>query len=116
MMIDRHKTGRLEGNGASRFVQLMSIYGYNDGIRIETASVTQTAPVLAFRFPDGLEIDDDESVIIADHLLEHTRTVSIGGRPDEVMIVRSPLKVGDAVTVISTESGQLMYVMDKAII
>lgn len=108
--------GRLAGNGAARFVTLMRELGYNEGIRIETASVTQTAPVLAFKFPDELEIDDDESVIIADHLLEHTRTVSIDGAPDVQMVVRSPLKVGDAVTVISAKDGQLFYVMDKAII
>lgn len=107
---------RLEGNGAARFVTLMQELGHNESMRIETATISQTSPVLAFRFPDLLEIDDDESVIIADHLLEHTRTVSIGGRPDEVMIVRSPLKVGDDVTVISARNGQLFFVMDKAII
>lgn len=117
MMRDRYISGRLEGSGASRFVQLMSIYGYNEGIRIEIALITKTSPV-TFRFGnEPIEIEDDgDSVIIADHLLEHTRTVSIDGAPDVQMVVRSPLKVGDAITVVSTESGQLMYVMDRAII
>lgn len=110
-----HQDGtQYEGDPYWKIAKVITSLGYNEGIRIETATITQVSPI-KFRFGDEEIEIEEEDCVIADHLLEHTRTVSIGGRPDETMVVRSPLKVGDPIIVISSENGQLMFVMDKAV-
>lgn len=106
---------RLEGNGASRFVQLMKRYGKSDGISITVATVTKAPPALSIRIDgDTFDLSGDE-LVVAEHLMEHKRTVSVNGGAFNEHLFRSPLAVGDKVIVIIAHDGQLYYVMEKAV-
>lgn len=125
--------GRLEGNGAARLVQLMQKHGHNADVNVELATVLAPPPALKIRFnSDNLTLDAD-ALIVAEHLTEHTRTVSISGGvvsgdvspsgtltsftlSDAFMTVKTPLKAGDQVSVLSANDGQLYYVLDKAVV
>lgn len=102
-----------EGGTYERMIRLFAEAGYNEGVSIMNAEVTREAPDIAIRIhgdPFDLEGDD---IIVADHLLEHTRTMSINGGEDVEVTVRSPLKVGDLVVVAVSECQLLNYVMYK---
>lgn len=126
--------GRLEGNPASKLLQLMRKHGYNSDIEMRVATVTKTSPLSIRIKGDPFDLSDDE-LIIADHLKKHTRTATISnanitgsttnadGHSHGIQSItlknatiefESKLKVGDDVIVIVADSGQLYYVMDKA--
>lgn len=103
----------MEGNGGIRLVQLMRKYGRNEDTTFEVAKVTKVAPNLAIRLHDTpFDLSGDE-IIVADHLLEHKRRMSINGALAVEVVVESPLAIGDHVSVAITQNGQLYYVMDK---
>lgn len=105
---------RLEGNGASRILQMMRQVG-GSNIDITIASVTQAPPSLAIRLDgDPFDLTGDE-LIVAEHLTQYTRQASINGGPFNSLVVRSGLSVGDKVIVISAQDGQVYYVLDKAV-
>lgn len=125
---------RLEGNSASRFLQIMKSEGQNTGMYATVATVSKASPALAIRV-DGDPFDlEDSDLIIADHLLQHTRiaTISKGVVSGETTNVSAhshsiqtitwqdaeieftdKLKVGDQVAVLVAQEGQLYYVLDK---
>lgn len=104
---------RLEGNGASRLLQL---FGGNssDGIELTVATVTSASPIAVRIAGDTFDITGD-ALIVAESITEYRRTVSISGGADVELIVRNPLKTGDKVIVVIAQDGQLYYVMDKAV-
>lgn len=128
-----NNNGKIEGNGAAKLIQLMRKNGYNKDVDIELATVVTPPPSLKIRLnSDNLELDA-EDVIIADHLNEHTRTISITGGSvsgtvvpngnlttftltDATLTVKTPLKAGDQVMVITANDGQLYYVLEKAVV
>jgi hypothetical protein len=104
----------LKGTGASQLAQEIRESGYNDYDRFELATITAPLPSITVKV-DNMAFDLDASdVIIAEHLTEHTRTVSINGGVDTPMVVRSPLIVGDRVIVVSSDGGQTYVILDKA--
>lgn len=62
----------------------------------------------------AVELDADD-VILAEHLAEHTRTVSISGGANTTMTVRGALVANDRVIVASTNGGQTYVILDKAV-
>lgn len=128
-----NNNGKLEGNGAAKLIQLMRKNGYNKDLDIELATVIAPPPALVIRCNrDNMELDKDD-LIIAEHLTEHVRTVSISGGSvtgtvtpsgnlttftltDATMTIKSPLRVGDQVIIVSANDGQLYYVLDKAVV
>lgn len=108
----------LEGSGGSRLLQAVRKYGKDSTqpTTITTATVTSTSPNFAIRV-DGDSIDTpSEGLIIAEHLTEYTRTIQLDGGTEQTMTVKSPLAVDDPLIVAIANDGQLIYVLDKAVI
>lgn len=102
-----------EGGTYPQLMQLFASVGYNEGVRIENAEVMREAPDLAIRIHGDPFDLDGEDIVVADHLLEHTRTMSINGGEDVEVTIRSPLEIGDLVVVAVSECQQMNYVMYK---
>jgi hypothetical protein len=106
---------RLEGNGASRIIQLMKTHGANDSVKVEMGTITAAPPSIKLRL-DGdkfeLEADDFE---VAEHLTKHTRQIKIDGGAVQSLEFQDGLQVGDRVVVISANNDQRYYVIDKAV-
>ncbi|KQL21870.1 hypothetical protein AN957_09960 [Cytobacillus solani] len=99
---------------------MMKKHGHNTDVDVELATVVAPPPSLQIRLnSDNLTLDKSD-LIIAEHLTEHTRKVSITGGSvsvsDAAMTVKSPLSPGDQVIVVSANEGQLYYVLDKAVV
>lgn len=88
---------KMEGNGASRFIQLMRQHGYNKEIDITVGTITAAPPEIKLRLPgDDFDLDKDD-VVVADK-------------------VASALAEGDKVIVVIANSEQQYYVLDKAVV
>ncbi|WP_088072403.1 DUF2577 family protein [Gottfriedia luciferensis] len=106
--------GRLEGNGASRFIRLMQIYGKNDSMNVDYATITAVNPfklrIDGWRF--DLESDDFE---ICEYLSKHKRQVRISGGEVVGLEFQDELKVEDRVVVVSYNNGQRFIVLDRVV-
>lgn len=127
----------MEGSGATR---LWSLFG-KDSEQIEATSVS-LATVTALPPEMAVQVDGDstetpsEGIVIAEHLTEHTRTVSFtggtisgnvrdtytgGGDLKSLEIINGALtlhcdlKIGDKVIVAVANDGQVVYILDKAV-
>jgi hypothetical protein len=88
---------RLEGNGASRFIQLMRQHGHNTDVTVEVGTITAAPPSIKLRLPgDDFDLDKDD--------------VIVAGK------VAQDLAAGDKVIVLVTNNGQQYYVIDKAVV
>lgn len=127
----------MEGSGASRLNQLFG--GGNvgsSGVDIKRAIIKTLPPEISVQV-DGDSIDTpSEGIIVAEHLLEHKRTVSFNGGvvsgnvdgfhgPGNLTSLKvingdltfsCDLKIGDPVIVAIANDGQMVYVLDKAVI
>lgn len=103
----------LEGSGAAR---LLKMFGNNDEpTTITLATVVSPSPTISVRV-DGDSIDTpSEGIIVAEQLTEHKRLITYKGEDGE-MTLKSALKKGDRVIVAIANNGQLIYVIDKAVI
>lgn len=102
-----------EGNGAARILRLMREQGYNEGHVIAVAEVRQVEPSVAIRLHgDPFDLTEEQGLIhVLEHLKEKTYSMSINGAPKVPVVVDSPLKVGDNVVVVVSESQQTYYVL-----
>lgn len=102
----------LEGSGAAR---LLKMFGNNDEpTTITLATVVSQSPI-SVRV-DGDSIDTpSEGIIVAEQLTEHKRLITYKDEDGE-MTLKSALKKGDRVIVAIANNGQLIYVIDKAVI
>lgn len=102
----------LEGSGAAR---LLKIFGNNDEpTTITLATVVSPSPI-SVRV-DGDSIDTpSEGIIVAEQLTEHKRLITYKGEDGE-MTLKLALKKDDRVIVAIANNGQLIYVIDKAVI
>lgn len=125
-------SGKLEGNGAARFIQLMRQHGYNTDVEVAFGTVTSAPPTLKIRLDgDSFDLDADD-LVVAERLTEHKRTVSLKGGEvngdttgdprltsltitDAELTIKSALKKNDRVIVLVTNDGQQYYVIDKAV-
>lgn len=124
---------QLEGTGAARLLQLFN-GDKTQPTTITNATIQSVAPI-SVRV-DGDSVDTPEQgIIVAEHLTEHTRTISFksGSISGDVAGYHGPgnltsltivdgeltfkcdLKVGDRVIVAIVNDGQLIYVLDKAV-
>jgi len=125
---------QLEGTGAARLLRLFN-GDKTQPTTITNATIQSVAPI-SVRV-DGDSVDTPEQgIIVAEHLTEHTRTISYtggtvtgqiqdtysgGGELTTLNIVdgeltfKCDLKVGDRVIVAVVNDGQLIYVLDKAV-
>jgi hypothetical protein len=70
---------RFEGHWSSKSVQFFRKVGYNKDVDIELATVTSPPPTLKIKV-DNMKIElEGDDIIVAESLLEHTRTISITG-------------------------------------
>ena len=124
---------QLEGSGASRLIGLFR--PNTKPVSITLATVTALPPEISVRV-DGDSVDTPhEGIIVAEHLTEHKRTITfsddVSGHVDgyhgpgslrnlqiarKQMTVHCDLKVDDRVIVAIADDGQLVYVLDKAVI
>lgn len=126
---------QLEGSGAARLLQLFG----GDGTQPTTITnaIIQSVSPISVRV-DGESIDTPEQgIIVAEHLTEHKRTISYTGGTvsgqvqdtytgggdlktleivDGELTFKCDLKIGDKVIVAIANDGQLVYVLDKAVI
>lgn len=105
----------LEGSDASQFVQAIRKFGRGKYDKFEVATVVNPLPNLRIKVDDSALILERDDLVIAEHLTEHERTVTIGGGAETTMSVKSALKTGDRVIMASMDNGQLYIVIDKAI-
>lgn len=127
----------MEGSGASRLYQLFGGGSAgSSGVDIKRAIIKTLPPEISVQV-DGDSIDTPaEGIIIAEHLTEHKRTISFSGGvvsgnvdgfhgPGELtsltitggeLTFHCDLKVGDPVIVAVANDGQMIYVLDKAVI
>ena len=126
---------QLEGTGAARLLQLFN-GDKTQPTTITNATIQSVSPI-AVRV-DGDSIDTPaQGIIVAEHLTEHKRTVSYTGGTvsgqvqdtysgggelkslgivDGELTIKSNLKVGNRVIVAVASDGQIVYVLDKAVI
>lgn len=102
-----------EGSPFSKLAQAIGEHGYNDFDRYNLATVMSLTPTLVKVDGSNLELDAYD-LIIAEHLTDHERTVTLNGA-ETVMSVKSPLNVGDRVIVASVSGLQMYVVLDKAV-
>lgn len=127
----------MEGSGASRLYQLFGGGSAgSSGVDIKRAIIKTLPPEISVQV-DGDSIDTpSEGIIVAEHLLEHKRTISFTGGTvsgqvqdtysgggdlrsleiiDGELTFKCDLKVGDPVIVSVANDGQMIYVIDKAV-
>lgn len=103
----------LEGSGAARLFQLLG--SKTEPTTITLATVVSPSPI-SVRV-DGDTIDTpSEGIIVAENLTNHSRTMRIVGGTYQQYEIQSNLKTGDRVIVAIANNGQLIYVLDKAVI
>lgn len=102
-----------EGSGAARLSRLLKSNGKAD-VELTVATVTKSTPLAIKIDGDPFELTGDE-LVVAEHLSQYKRNVSLNGGADVEMVVRTPVKVGDKVIVVIAQDGQLYYVLDKAV-
>lgn len=124
---------QLEGSGASRLLGLFR--DSTKPVSITLATVKTLPPEISVRV-DGDSVDTPhEGIIVAEHLIEHGRTITfnddVAGGVDgyhgrgtlrnlqitrKQLTIHCDLKVDDRVIVAIADDGQLVYVLDKAVI
>ena len=124
---------QLEGSGASRLLQMFK--SDTTPVTLTLATITALPPEISVRV-DGDSVDTPhEGIIVAEHLTEHRRTITfsddVSGHVDgfhgpgtlrdlqiaqKEMTIHCDLKIGDRVIVAIADDGQLVYVLDKAVI
>lgn len=76
------KKTQIEGDGASKIVQLMRKHGHNKDVNFVLGTVTEAPPKLKIKL-DHLPIElEEEDLIVAEHLTRHERVVSINYAKD----------------------------------
>lgn len=125
---------QLEGNGGQRLLKLLGVTGAATPLYFTLGKVASISPI-SVRL-DGETIDTpSEGIVVAEGLTEHKRTISIsddvGGYVDgyhgdgalknikierKVLTIHAGLKVGDTVICGVGNDGQLVYILDKAVI
>lgn len=106
---------QLEGNGALRLLTLLG-GDKTQPTAIKLATVQSVSP-LAIRI-DGESIDTPaQGLVTAEHLTDHEREWRLkGGGTYQTYEIRSNLRVGNRVIVVTGYDGQLAYIIDKAVI
>lgn len=105
---------RFEGSGVSKLRQAITKIGFNDYDRYELGTITSISPITV-RLDNSPLILDAADLVIAEQLTEHRRYVLINGGEPVEMVVDSPLKAGDRVILVSTNSGQSYVMIDRTI-
>lgn len=103
-----------EGSSAAKLVQFMREYGFNEEMSIEVGTIASISPISIHLESDGLILDKDD-LIIAEHLTNHKRSVSlmIGNIHVTEIEFKTPLIIGDQVIVIGDNDTQFYYIFDR---
>ena len=105
---------QLEGSGASRLLGLFR--PDTKPVSITLATVKTLPPEISVRV-DGDTVDTPhEGIIVAEHITEHKRTITFDS--DVIrrqMTTYCDLQIEDRVIVAIADDGQLVYVLDKAV-
>lgn len=89
-------SGRLEGNGAARFIQLMKRHGHNADMTLDYGTVTSAPPAIKVRLDgDTFDLDADDLVVAGS--------------------VADKLTAGKRVAVLVTNNGQQYFLIDEAV-
>ncbi|MEV5028496.1 DUF2577 domain-containing protein [Paenibacillus sp. LPE1-1-1.1] len=102
-----------EGSAGTKLRNLIKRVGANTDTRIEFGTIMSAAPSFSV-LVDGMKIElDADDCVVAEHLTEHTRTVSINGGAASEMVVDSVLTVGARVIVAQINDGQAYVILDR---
>lgn len=123
--MSNNKTNRLEGNGASRMVQMMKRFGHNEDVKFHVALVKSVSPFAIRLQGDNFDITDD-LLIVSQAVLPHERQVKITGQAtlgnesgaftgDTLTLTYNEgyINVNDEVIVVETNDGQRYIVLEK---
>ena len=118
---------RLEGNGASRIIQMMKQIGYNEEVKFHITEVRSVVPFSIRLIGDDFDIPD-EMIFINQSILPHVRKVDLNGTATfngvtdtlnatdmQVTFKDDYIKPGDEVFTIETHDGQRFWVIDKVV-
>lgn len=106
------KTLKAEGSAYARMVQLMRTYGANKDTDVEVGKIIKPFPDMQVELQsDDITLDMDD-LIIAQSLLPRSETVEIDGY-SRTITYYPQLKVGDHVILISADTAQNYYLIDK---
>lgn len=105
-----------EGNGARRLLQLLR-GDDSQATTLTTGVIKSPLPDISVRI-DGETIDTPaQGIIVAEHLAQHTRQWRLsGGGSYQEYEVKSNLNVNDRVIVAIANDGQLVFILDKAVV
>lgn len=111
------------GGWDSQLVQQIRKIGFNKDVSVEFATVKTPPPALVIELDrDGIPIDMQDNLTIAEHLTEHTRLMSFsvpvttGGTANaskHTVTIHGALQSGDRVFVLI--DGNNYFVIDKAV-
>ena len=105
---------QLEGSGAMRLLRLFR--ETTQPTTLSLATVTSPPPSLSIRI-DGDSFDTPmQGLVVAEHLTQHKRTMRVNDSTYQQYEIQSNLNVGDRVIVAIANDGQLVYVLDKAVV
>lgn len=104
----------LEGNGAQRLIKLFG-GGSTQPLTFTLATIVKPSPITV-RIDGDTEDTPSVGIIVAEHLTDHKRTMHIVGGAYQEYEIQSNLDVGDRVIAVIANDGQLVYVLDKAVI
>lgn len=127
---------KLEGNGAQRLLQLFGSTGAETPLKFMLATIVTPPPSISIRIDGDTDDTPSEGIVVAEYLTEHKRTISytsgtVSGNVDGYhgpgnltslsiidgdLTIHCDLKAGDRVIVAIADDGQLVYVLDKAVI
>lgn len=109
-----NKRLKIEGSGASKFVQAIRSISDSSDISIETASVINPPPSIKIRLDsDGIELESDE-ITVAGNLTSYSRQATIDGTSKTIKY-SGLLSVGDRVIVVCNNDNMRYFVLDKAV-
>ena len=108
---------QLEGNGAQRLLTLFGVKGAQTPVQFVLATIVTPPPKISVRL-DGDTVDTPtEGIVVAEWLTEHKREWRLVGTGEyREYEIKSNLKSDDRVICGVGNNGQLVYVLDKAVI
>ena len=106
------KRVRIEGSSESQWVQVIRKFGHNTDVEFEIGTVLAPPPEISVRLDRDDIILDKQDLVVAESLLEHTRSMTIGDIRQSVTM-HSPLMIGDRVIIAAMDEKQRYFLLDK---
>ncbi|WP_298833936.1 DUF2577 family protein [uncultured Planococcus sp.] len=105
----------LTGGDNAKLVQLIRKLGHNVDVDIQLGTISSPPPAIALVLDnDGMELTASD-LIVAHHLTEHTRNITLAGVDATALTIHGGLANGDRVLVACMDAKMQYVVLDKAV-